>query len=148
MDPSEVPAFAPEILSPREIRELRLKCHLTQQGLARKLNVSRETIVRWERGRQVPNPVYLELLRKIEKEATEPQESPAGDSSSVDKTTLPDSRLLGTCPICGQGSLRLLPVRYAVPAAQQEAEGAGGILAYQCVNEHVFFVMAKDVMGD
>lgn len=140
MDPSGLPSYAPEILSPKEIRALRLKCRLTQQELARRLNVRRETIVRWEKGRQVPNPVYVELLRKIEAESLRGNghASTTPDSKDTDQWK---SALHGKCPICGQGPLR--PV--AVPLAQQGTQVATGILAYQCVNDHIFFVMAKDI---
>jgi DNA-binding transcriptional regulator YiaG len=141
MDPSGLPPFAPEILSPDEIRGLRLRCKLTQQQLARKLNVRRETIVRWERGRQVPNPVYVELMRKIEIESLQPgsSSSPVVDS---EETGIP---LQGKCPICGKGPVRPLPLKYQTPASQPGTDVGGGILAYQCIDEHIFFVMAKDI---
>lgn len=140
MDPGGPPSFPPEILSPKEIRALRLKCRLTQQELARKLNVRRETIVRWERGRQVPNPVYVELLRTIEKESLQANGHASTTPDSKDREQW-KSALQGKCPICGQGPLRPVPV----PLAQQGTDVASGILAYQCVNDHIFFVMAKDI---
>jgi DNA-binding transcriptional regulator YiaG len=145
VDPSELPSFAPEILTPREIRELRQRCQLTQQALARKLNVSRETIVRWEGGKQTPNPVYVELLRKVERETLQKHDASI-PPTSISEPILDESLLKGTCPICGKRPLRPLPVRYAIPTAQQQgAESGGGVLAFQCINEHVFFVMARDL---
>ena len=148
VDPSELPSFAPEILTPREIRELRHRCRLTQQELARKLNVSRETIVRWERGKQAPNPVYVELLRKVEKETIQKPDASI-PPTATDETILHEPFLKGACPICGMRPLRPLPVRYEIPAAQQQvAETGSGVLAFQCINEHVFFVMARDLKED
>ena len=140
MNASGLPSFPPEILSPKEIRALRLKCRLTQQELARRLNVRRETIVRWEKGRQVPNPVYVELLRKIEAESLQANGHASTTPESKDSGHW-KSALRGKCPICGQGPLKPVPV----PIAQQGAEVVPGILAYQCINGHVFFVMAKDI---
>ncbi|HWC17094.1 MAG TPA: helix-turn-helix domain-containing protein [Terriglobales bacterium] len=143
LDPSGASRLAPETLNAREIRELRLRSRLTQHELARKLNVSRETIVRWERGRQVPNPVYVELLRAVEREMLELRES-SSRLATIDPTTS-KAALHGKCPICGKGPLRPLRLQSAERATEQAIHAPGGILAYQCVDNHICFVMAKDV---
>ena len=143
MGSSGLPPFAPEILTPSEIRELRRRCQLTQQELARKLNVSRETIVRWERGRQTPNPVYVELLHKVEKEILKLGETPAPASDS-DVSPASQKTLHGKCPICGNGSLKPIPLHYSM-VSTGATQTAGGIVAYRCVKKHIFFVMAKDI---
>jgi transcriptional regulator with XRE-family HTH domain len=53
-----------------ELRERRLALGLSQQGLADKLEVSRNTVARWERD-EFPNPGFLNLaLNWIEYETT------------------------------------------------------------------------------
>ncbi|PYY16535.1 MAG: hypothetical protein DMG60_14755 [Acidobacteria bacterium] len=145
MDPSGSSAFAPEILSPREIRQLRLRCKLTQQELSRRLNVSRETIVRWERGRQVPNPVYFELLRHIEKETVRPADGPAHLVQGSAETGFSNPILRGTCPVCGNAALKPLSGHSATAAVPSEKESRSGILPFQCAHGHIFFVRAKDI---
>jgi transcriptional regulator with XRE-family HTH domain len=52
-----------------KLRERRLALGLSQQGLADKLEVSRNTVARWERD-EFPNPGFLNLaLKWIEWEA-------------------------------------------------------------------------------
>jgi len=138
MNPSGLPRLAQEILTPQEIRDLRRSCKLTQHGLARRLNVSRETIVRWERGKQTPNPVYVELLHKVVKEVLEAHGTAASQSEGSGS---PKMALHGKCPICGKGQLQPVPVHYSMSVTDTKA--AGGILAYQCGQGHIFFIMAK-----
>jgi DNA-binding transcriptional regulator YiaG len=54
-----------------ELKKLRARLGLTQQQLAKKLNVDVATISRWERGaRGIGNPEEI-LLRAIENESKE-----------------------------------------------------------------------------
>ncbi len=46
-----------------EIKEQRKRLDLTQEGLAKALGVSTNTVARWERD-EVPTPSYLELALK------------------------------------------------------------------------------------
>jgi transcriptional regulator with XRE-family HTH domain len=58
-----------------KLRERRLALGLTQQGLADKLEVSRNTVARWERD-EMAIPGFLNLaLKTIEREATKSAES-------------------------------------------------------------------------
>lgn len=50
------------------IKLLRKKRKLTQEGLARKLGVSWSTVNRWERGIGKPSPLALRRLEELEKE--------------------------------------------------------------------------------
>lgn len=47
------------------IFKLRKECGLSQEALAEKVNVSRQTISNWELGETTPNPEQLMLLSKI-----------------------------------------------------------------------------------
>lgn len=47
------------------IKKLRLKQNLTQQELAKMLNVERVTITQWENGRNFPRAKLLPVLAKI-----------------------------------------------------------------------------------
>lgn len=47
------------------IRSRRIKLGLTQQQLADKIFVTRQTISKWELGKSVPDPISLELLDKV-----------------------------------------------------------------------------------
>jgi transcriptional regulator with XRE-family HTH domain len=48
-----------------ELRECRLKAHLSQVQLAAELGVSRRTICRWESGRGRMHRVYLRRIREL-----------------------------------------------------------------------------------
>lgn len=56
--------------SAQDIRTLRERLKLTQEALARKLNVSYGTIVRWEAGRSRPSPMAEQLLDALENTTT------------------------------------------------------------------------------
>ncbi|MEO8121440.1 MAG: DNA-binding transcriptional regulator [Rhodoferax sp.] len=56
-----------EVLSPEEIRLLRLREHLSQPVFARYLNVSKNLISDWERGVKKPGGPALRLLTVIQK---------------------------------------------------------------------------------
>ena len=52
----------------------------------------------------------------------------------------------GKCPVCGNAPLTMLPTGYSAFVEQSsEKRRIGGLLAFQCEEGHVFFVMAKDV---
>lgn len=55
------------VLSPEEIRLLRLREHLSQPVFARYLNVSKNLISDWERGIKKPGGPALRLLTVIQK---------------------------------------------------------------------------------
>ena len=48
------------------IKALRKKLKLTQEGLARKVGVSWSTVNRWERGIGKPSPLALQRLDELE----------------------------------------------------------------------------------
>ena len=56
-----------QILSPDEIKSLRLREHLSQPVFARYLNVSRNLVSDWERGVKRPGGPALRLLTVIQK---------------------------------------------------------------------------------
>lgn len=59
-----------------KLRERRLAMALTQQGLASKLKVSRNTVARWERG-EMAIPGFLHLaLKTLECEAAKAIKNP------------------------------------------------------------------------
>lgn len=55
-----------EPLSPEEIRELRLREHISQPVFARYLNVSKNLVSDWERGVKKPGGPALRLLTVIQ----------------------------------------------------------------------------------
>lgn len=56
-----------EVLSPEDIRLLRLREHISQPVFARYLNVSRNLVSDWERGIKKPGGPALRLLTVIQK---------------------------------------------------------------------------------
>lgn len=56
-----------EVLSPDDIRLLRLREHISQPVFARYLNVSRNLVSDWERGIKKPGGPALRLLTVIQK---------------------------------------------------------------------------------
>jgi len=52
--------------SPKEIKLLREKEHISQSIFARCLNMSLSTVVQWERGVKKPNGAALKLLNLIQ----------------------------------------------------------------------------------
>lgn len=53
---------------PIEIKEIRQKLGMSQEGLAKLIGVSFQTINRWERGVHEPSPLALEKIRALQKE--------------------------------------------------------------------------------
>jgi len=49
----------------RRLRELRLASSLTQEDLARKLNVSSSSVARWERGATIPRPKQWSRIMQL-----------------------------------------------------------------------------------
>ena len=56
-----------QVLSPDEIRSLRLREHISQPVFARYLNVSKNLVSDWERGVKKPGGPALRLLAVIQK---------------------------------------------------------------------------------
>ena len=57
-----------KMLTPAEIREIREREHLSQPVFARYLNVSKNLISDWERGKKQPGGPALKLLTVVKKE--------------------------------------------------------------------------------
>ena len=55
------------ILSPKEIKDLRMREHISQPVFARYLNVSKNLVSDWERGVKKPGGPALRLLTVIQK---------------------------------------------------------------------------------
>lgn len=60
-----------EVLTPDEIREIREREHLSQPVFARYLNVSRNLVSDWERGKKQPGGPALKLLTVVKKAGIE-----------------------------------------------------------------------------
>jgi len=52
-------------MSPTNLRKLRERLGLSQQGLARRLGVARATVTRWENGQRRPSKVVALALRSV-----------------------------------------------------------------------------------
>jgi len=57
----------PKVLSPRQIKMLREKLHLSQAIFAQALNISSKTVQAWESGVNKPNPLACRLLELVQK---------------------------------------------------------------------------------
>ena len=57
-------------MTPKEIRDIRERLGLTQEGFAREIGVSFATVNRWERGHMAPNGLSLKALQQMEKKAS------------------------------------------------------------------------------
>lgn len=53
------------ILTRDKIKELRKRFGMSQDDLARRLDVSRQTVVNWETGKSVPEPSYIAQMFKL-----------------------------------------------------------------------------------
>ncbi len=56
-----------KVMTPKEIRELRLKMGLTQAQFAYKIGVQVGTVARWEAGNFTPTPLAQRQLDKLAK---------------------------------------------------------------------------------
>jgi len=61
----------PEELEPKQIKELRESCHMSQPVFARHLNTSESTIEKWESGAKRPQGAALKLLAIVKKHGLE-----------------------------------------------------------------------------
>ena len=61
----------PEQLEPRQIKELRESCHVSQPVFARYLNTSESTVEKWESGAKRPHGAALKLLAVLKKHGLE-----------------------------------------------------------------------------
>ena len=52
-------------VKPGEIRKMRKSWGMTQAELAREMGVARETVSRWENGREAPIPSLVRILRHV-----------------------------------------------------------------------------------
>jgi len=52
----------------QQVKELRQKLGFSQEALARKLGISRQTVYLWEKGTYRPSPLALDKLKLIESE--------------------------------------------------------------------------------
>jgi DNA-binding transcriptional regulator YiaG len=52
-------------MNPEQIKELRSKLGLTQEGLARELGVSVSAVQKWEGGRASPRGLYHKALTEL-----------------------------------------------------------------------------------
>mgnify|MGYP001578081057 CR=1 FL=1 len=55
-------------MTPERIKQIRAKYKLTQEKMARLINVAHLTYVRWETGRNVPLPVFRDKLKELEQD--------------------------------------------------------------------------------
>jgi putative transcriptional regulator len=60
-----------QVLAPDEIRQIRLREHISQPVFARYLNVSKNLVSDWERGVKKPGGPALRLLTVIQKKGLE-----------------------------------------------------------------------------
>ena len=56
---------------PREIREIRLRCRVSQSVFAAYLNVSKTSIASWESGGKRPGPAAVKLLNLVDRKGIE-----------------------------------------------------------------------------
>ena len=54
-------------MDPREIRKMRKSWGMTQAELASALSISRETVSRWENGKESPLPSLMRALRSVKR---------------------------------------------------------------------------------
>lgn len=56
-------------MTPSKIKQIRKALNLTQEGLARELDVAFVTVNRWERGKQVISKPHVKELKRFAKKA-------------------------------------------------------------------------------
>ena len=52
-------------MNPKQIKELRTRLGLSQQGLSEKLGCRKATVTDWETGKKQISGAYLQLLKQI-----------------------------------------------------------------------------------
>ena len=57
---------SPDSYTPAQIKRIREKTETSQDKFAARLNISRATVARWERGRTQPSAQSLRLLRVVD----------------------------------------------------------------------------------
>ena len=62
-------------MTPERIKETRKELGLSQEGLARELGISAATVNRWERGRNQPGQMAMQLLERLARKAARTQEA-------------------------------------------------------------------------
>ncbi len=55
-------------MTPEELKKLRKKMGISQERLARKMDVSSRTVHRWEKGDNPIHPVFAEHIRGLAKQ--------------------------------------------------------------------------------
>jgi transcriptional regulator with XRE-family HTH domain len=71
----------------KTLKDWRKKQGLTQEGLAKALNVKLETVNRWENGKSMPSPIRMEKLRGLgfDDSAILEKDKPADDKEALRK---------------------------------------------------------------
>ena len=55
-------------MKPEELKRLRKKMGVSQEALARKMEISSRTVYRWEKGDNPIHPIFAEHIRRLDKE--------------------------------------------------------------------------------
>ena len=71
----------------RAVRKLRARMGLSQEAFAEALGTTRQTVINWEHGHQVPKKMACRLLAELEKQVKQ------GDGGSSAETDALDPRL-------------------------------------------------------
>lgn len=113
----------------RKIKDLRQQLELSQEKLARRLNITKKTVAEWEQGRQPPSPERaLQMARLVgpgrlrrwfiqlalERIGADP---PLVLDALLD---LPNTRRGTASPLSAQGPLRVADLRIVTPTAWSE----------------------------
>lgn len=56
-------------MKPEELKKLREKMGISQEALARRIDVSARTVFRWEKGYNPIHPVFAEHIRRLVKQS-------------------------------------------------------------------------------
>ena len=62
-------------MTPEEIRSIRDRLGLSQEGFARELGVAYATVNRWEKGHKKPSALALKALERMARKAARMQEA-------------------------------------------------------------------------
>lgn len=68
----------------RAVQKLRARLGLSQEAFAQALGTTRQTIINWERGHQVPKKMASRLLSALERQAERGEWGRAGEETAVD----------------------------------------------------------------